>query len=249
MKDISFFIQARANSSRLPGKMLLPFYKGQTIVQIIIERLLTHFPYNKIYLLTTATDKDDDLAATISHYPINIFRGDEHNVLNRFLDAGTHFHREHVVRICADNPFLDVSFLTRLLNTEMGNNDYLSYSVLDRPVIKCHFGLFAERTKISSLKKITTFTTDDYYNEHVTNFLYEHPELFKCRFLEIADEINFLNGIRLTVDTIADFNNAQFIFKRFKDPTSFTVEEIRKIVDENPALKVSMNREIQYNSK
>lgn len=249
MNDISFFIQARTNSSRLPLKMLLPFHEGKTIVQIIVERLLTHFPYNKIYLLTTATDKDDDLVTTISHYPIDIFRGDELNVLNRFLEAGTHFHTEHVVRICADNPFLDVNFLRRLLNKEMYNNDYLSYSVSDRPVIKCHFGLFAERTKISSLQKITAFTTDNYYYEHVTNFLYEHPELFKCRFLEIAEEINFLNGIRLTVDTITDFNNAQFIFKRFKDPTSFTVGEIREIVDENPALKVSMNKEIQYNSK
>lgn len=249
MNDISFFIQARTNSSRLPQKLLLPFFEGKTILQIIIERLLMHFPDNKIYLLTTNSDKDDDLVKTISQYPIEVFRGNELNVLNRFLAAGKHFNAEYIVRICADNPFLDVNFLKGLINTEMGNNDYLSYSVSDRPTIKCHYGLFAEQTKISSLKKIPAFTADEHYYEHVTNFLYEHPELFKCRFLEIADEINFLNGIRLTVDTIADFNSAQFIFSRFKNSISFTAQEIGKIVDEYPDLKISMNREIQYNSK
>jgi spore coat polysaccharide biosynthesis protein SpsF len=229
--------------------MLLPFFEKKTILQIIVERLLTHFPFNKIYLLTTISDKDDDLVKSISHYPIEIFRGDEFNVLNRFLAAGNHFNVEHIVRICADNPFLDVNFLTRLLEAEMDNNDYLSYSVLGRPVIKCHYGLFAERTKISSLNKIMGYTTDCYYYEHVTNFMYEHPQLFKCKLLEIADEISFLNDTRLTVDTITDFNNAQFIFRRLKDSTLFTAREIAKIVNKNPELKISMTREIQYNSK
>jgi spore coat polysaccharide biosynthesis protein SpsF len=249
MEKIPFFIQARTNSSRLQKKMLLPFFNGRSILQILIERLLKYFPHNRIYLLTTSSGEDDYLVKTIAHYPIEIFRGDELNVLNRFLAAGNHFSAEDVIRICGDNPFLDINFLKSLAEADKINDDYFAYSILGRPAIKCHYGLFAERTKISVLKRIPEYTTDNYFYEHVTNFLYENPDIFKCRFLEVARDVNALKGIRLTVDTEKDFKNAQYIFEQFQDPGSFTIPEIAGIFRSSLELEESMQKEIQYNSK
>jgi spore coat polysaccharide biosynthesis protein SpsF len=248
MKKIPFFIQARTNSSRLPRKMLAPFFKDKTILQLLIERLLKYFPLNRIYLLTTSSDEDDQLVKMIAHYSIDVFRGDEKNVLNRFIAAGDYFGIENMIRICADNPFLDLNFLNNLLQPDL-NEDYLSYSISGKPAIRCHYGLFAERTKISALRKIPSYTNDNFHQEHVTNFLYENPQLFKCRFLEVAREISEIEGIRLTVDTAKDFKNAQYIFERFEDPESFTLSEIAKIFRSSPELEESMYEEIQYNSK
>ena len=35
----TFIIQARLGSSRLPGKILLPFYENKTILDLLIEKL------------------------------------------------------------------------------------------------------------------------------------------------------------------------------------------------------------------
>lgn len=226
----------------------MPFFNGRTILQILVERLLKYFPHNRICVLTTDSSADDDLVKTIAHYSIDVFRGDELNVLNRFLTAGDLFGAEDIIRICADNPFLDTDYLKYLLD-RAANEDYLSFSISGKPAIKCHYGLFAERTRISALKRIPFYTADNYYYEHITSFTYENPQLFSCKFLEVAQEVSALEGIRLTVDTIKDFNNAQFIFERFKDPASFSVSEIAKIFRTSLDLEESMSKEIQYNSK
>ena len=36
---IYFFVQARVGSSRLPNKILLPFYNGKNILELLIEKL------------------------------------------------------------------------------------------------------------------------------------------------------------------------------------------------------------------
>ena len=38
--QFAFFIQARLGSSRLPRKILLPFYQGETILDLLIKKLL-----------------------------------------------------------------------------------------------------------------------------------------------------------------------------------------------------------------
>ncbi len=249
MENIVFFIQARADSFRLPQKMLRTFCKGKTILQIIIERLVIHFPLNKIYVLTTDTVKDDELVKSISHYPVNIFRGEENKVLERFIAAGEYFEVEHIVRVCADNPFLDINYINQLLEMDMQEEDYMSYSVLGVPVIKCHYGLFTERTRLSSLKRIPAYTDSFYYYEHVTNFMYENDNLFKCKLVDISAEMIVLEKVRLTVDTANDFENTRFIYNKLEYPLSFTSSDIVKILERYPEIRQLMYNEIQLNTK
>ena len=52
---------------------------------------------------------------------IEVFRGSESDVLGRFAAAANHYHAKTVLRICADNPFVDPDELDRLVR-EFSNN-------------------------------------------------------------------------------------------------------------------------------
>jgi len=72
MKDTNtqwaIVIQARTGSTRLANIMVLPFYDGKSIFQIVIETLIAVFPKEKIILATTINPKDDVLISTAASY-------------------------------------------------------------------------------------------------------------------------------------------------------------------------------------
>lgn len=244
----SFFIQARSNSSRLKGKMLLPFWNNKSILQIIIERLINAFGTERIFLLTTESPTDDELVNRVSQYKIGIFRGSEEDVLNRFIKAGEIFEKEEIIRICADNPFLDIESL-KIIVEDSGEADYISFSYKDIPVIKTHLGFFAERTKLRILKKVYSLTDESLYREHVTNYIYAHPDMFKCKFFPVESKFDFFDKLRLTVDTEADFNTAKEIFAQLPDPMNFTLNEVISIINQNPQMISLMEEQIKLNTK
>ena len=77
VNDISFMIQARLDSKRLPGKMLLPF-GGSNLFEIAIQKLVDckSIPNKNIYLSLY----DQELKDIASKYPVNIFHRSENSV-------------------------------------------------------------------------------------------------------------------------------------------------------------------------
>lgn len=250
MQRPTIIIQARTGSTRMPKKVILPFFKGKSIIEITIEKLLTTgLP---VILATTDNPGDDPLVGKVSHLPIRIFRGSEDNVLKRFIDAATQFDADKIIRVCADNPFLDTTSI-RILADEFIKtpSDYLSFQFSsNRPSIKTHFGFFAEATTLDALKKAASLTLEKLYIEHVTNFLYEHPQHFDVRFLDAPEYIFSRNDIRLTLDTPEDFDLQQNIYAEMmaQNPT-FGIEKVVAYLDNHPELLTQMKFEIEKNSK
>src|SRR5690554_6050336 len=180
LQSIYYILQIRTGSTRLPGKMVQPFFNGKIIPEIIIDRLINNkiAPEN-IIIATTNNSIDDRLIEKLKHKKCHIFRGDENNVLKRFIDAATQFNAEFIFRICADNPFLNFNFISEIIEAvDHGKTDYAShYLESTTPAIKTHFGLFCEYTNLKTLKNIASHTKSTKDLEHVTPFIYEHPEL------------------------------------------------------------------------
>ena len=114
MNDIKIIIQARTGSTRLPQKMILPFYENEGIFSLILNRLTSNFKKENIILATSSNPNNDVLAEIARRYGINCFRGSENDVLQRFIDAANQFNATKIIRVCADNPFLDMDFLNFL---------------------------------------------------------------------------------------------------------------------------------------
>jgi spore coat polysaccharide biosynthesis protein SpsF len=251
MQPFSIIIQARTGSIRMPQKVILPFYQSRSIIEIILERLLNTCQV-PVILATTTSPSDDLLAEVASRYPVKLFRGPEDNVLERFILAAEKYKCKNIVRVCADNPFLNASSINQLIeNFSKTPADYMSFVFSeDRPSIKTHFGFFAEITHIEALKKVASLVNEKLYLEHVTNFLYTHPGLFDIRFLKAPDIIFSRKDIRLTLDTPKDFALQQQIFSGLSQQNSnFAIPEIVGYLDQRPELLAKMSQEIRKNEK
>jgi spore coat polysaccharide biosynthesis protein SpsF len=231
-------IQARTQSLRLPNKIVLPFYNGECILEIILRRFVEAFPDLPIIVATTSNPKDDRIEAIVSKFPIiKVFRGEESNVIKRFIDAAELNNLDSILRVCSDNVFIDMD-LTRAL-IEMGKYnslDYISYKLAgDLPVIKSHQGFFTELVSSRALRMVTSLTSEETYIEHV----------------EPAPSLLYnLTGIRLTIDTDADFINSKIIYsKLIKEKAEFTYLNVLRIVQSNENLLISMSEQIKLNSK
>ena len=116
MKDLGIIIQARSNSSRLPNKVVLPFYKNKGILELIIEKLKnTNY---KIFIATTI-NKDDDVIEQIAlKNNLQYFRGSEKNVLSRFIRIAQENNLKYVLRVCSDNPFINIRLFGNYFSAE-----------------------------------------------------------------------------------------------------------------------------------
>ena len=250
MTDTVFFIlQVRTSSTRLPGKMLMPFHEDKTIPEIIIERLMNNGISSKnIIVATTNNPKDDGLASLLAKKKCNIFRGEEYNVLKRFIDAASLFNAKYFFRVCADNPFLNFEYIAEIIDkVEYQKTDYSSF-YLDNttPTIKTHFGFFCEYTSLKTLKRVASLTKSAKDIEHVTPFIYEHSDLFNIQKLQIPEMLKRNQWLRLTIDTYDDFVMAQTIFEKNQD-----CENIANIIQtaENSGYKGKMQKIIEQQSK
>ncbi|MDP4965458.1 MAG: hypothetical protein NWQ55_10310 [Salibacteraceae bacterium] len=247
--NFKIILQARANSTRLPGKMMRDFFRGQTIPELIIENLKRYFSLEDIVLATTSHPNDDELANLAFRQGIQLFRGDEQDVLNRFIDAAEAAQTDIVVRVCADNPFLQVDAIVELLNAfEKRKADYLSFKLDDdTPVIKSHLGLFAEVTTLSTLKRAAELTNDRFYHEHVTNYIYGNDDKFDVHWLDLPSFLGDRIDIRLTIDTLEDFELCQEIYREIHPDCS--AQNLLNAIDLKPSLLKRMKDQIVKNSK
>lgn len=246
---IGFIIQARLGSTRLPNKILLPFYNNETILSLLIKKLKK---FNLPIVLATSSDiKNNPLELVAKEYGINIFRGEEDDVLKRFIDAAAYYGFDALIRVCSDNPFLEKDSIENLINRACDNSaDYISFNVNDRPSIQTHYGFWTEYVTVNALKKVQHITSDMLYHEHVTNYIYTHSEIFNIEWIEGPEILNTHKKLRLTIDTRSDFDIASQIYKDLCDTDRYpTIPDIVNYLDSHPKYYGLMERQIEINSK
>lgn len=245
----AIIIQARLGSTRLPQKMILPFYQDKNILSILIEDLLEN-SNTPIILATTTNPNDDKIVEIANKHNIGVYRGNENNVLERFIKAAEQFNIDNIIRVCADNPFLQTSYVNELV-TEIEKHkdlDYISYTLDNKtPTIKSHIGLFAEATTYNTLKKVATLTTEKLYLEHVTNFIYGNKN-FNIRLIPTANIFFNRLDLRFTLDTHEDFNLLKDLYLSYKK-FDYDIIKLIEFIDNNQPTLTQMNTQIIKNSK
>ena len=248
--DFAFFVQARMGSKRLPHKVLLPFFESKSILNLITDRLITNFPNIPIVICTSNSIEDDLIELFCNEKKISCFRGSEQNVLSRFVEASQFYNFKYLVRVCADNPFLDVSFINKLLNIHHQNSkaDYWSFKNINSvPVIKTHFGFFTEIVTLMALEKVLEKTSDPLYLEHVTNFIYSNSDFVS--FLEfLPDNLIKRDDLRFTIDDESDFQNLALVYE-FYNKNECDIFKTIVFVDSQPKIKNVMMYNINKYSK
>src|SRR5260221_13418182 len=107
---VDAIIQARINSTRLPGKVL-KIIEGKPLLFYVIERLKKAKKVKNIILAIPDTKENDILEKFAKENKITYFRGNENDVLSRFYFAAKQFKSKDILRVCADRPLLDPALI------------------------------------------------------------------------------------------------------------------------------------------
>lgn len=250
MRD-GIIIQARTGSTRLHNKILLPFYGEQCILDILINQVKQSCAGKKLVLATTDRSQDDVLAEVARKAEIACYRGDEDNVLDRFIRAAETFQLDRFIRVCSDNPFLRPdSFQAFFDQHDACPADYVAYAFADgRPTIKSHLGLFAELTTTDALRRVASLTQEQLYVEHVTIYLYTHPETFQVSLLPLPEALEGRTDLRFTLDTMDDFVLLQELYVAFREKTDGSIGALLELVASKPVYRERMLDNIAHNEK
>ncbi len=250
-KNIGFIVQARTGSVRFQDKIVREFHKGRSILEILIKKLSV-FSDIPIIIATTTNSEDDKITGIAKNMGVNYFRGSENNVLKRFIEAAQEFNLDYIIRVCSDNVFIDANGLEEIISTyKKCPVDYLSYILSgNRPSIRTHFGLWVEVVSLAALMKVSERATHTAYFEHVTSYIYEHPEEFKIDFINAPEVVYSRDDIRLTIDTEEDFTIQQRLYNDLDyDNRNLNIKEIVSYLDNNQGILEKMRHQISLNRK
>jgi spore coat polysaccharide biosynthesis protein SpsF len=200
-------IQARMNSSRLPGKVLLPL-AGAPLLQNLIERVRRAATIDSLVVATSEQAHDDPIAKLCAEVRTICHRGAETDVLGRVLDAAEIERAKVLVRLTGDNPFVDGSLIDLIVSR---------FQAADPPVQYAHniddcgfpFGLYVEVADMQALHQVSQ-SHDPADREHVTWFLRQRPQVF--RHLAVHAPAEFAEG-KLSIDTREDYERLRPLFE------------------------------------
>jgi spore coat polysaccharide biosynthesis protein SpsF len=205
-------VQARTGSTRLPGKVLAPV-RGMPMLAFMLGRLGTDAG-DALVVATTDSDRDDAVAEVAEAAGAEVVRGPEHDVLGRFALVMQAYRAEHVIRLTADCPLMDPALVDAVVARHLASDADYTTNVLPRTFPK---GLDVEVCRASALDAAHRTATDRREREHVTPFLYRHPERFRLANVRHDDD---LSRERWTVDTPADLAFVQDVAERLETDTT-----------------------------
>jgi spore coat polysaccharide biosynthesis protein SpsF len=222
-------IQARMGSSRLPGKVLLDL-GGATVLARVVRRLERSQQISQIVVATTTVPADEAIVNECERLQVSCFRGSEDDVLDRYYQAARLYSADTVVRITSDCPLIDpmlVDETIRVFKDEC--TDYAS-DVLPRTYPR---GLDSEVFTSAALERAWREAREPYQREHVTPYLYEHPESF--RLASARGDVDH-SRYRWTLDTPEDLELLRAIYSRFDNRDDFRWQDVIALMEREPEL-------------
>ena len=228
MSRPGIILQARFASTRLPGKAL-ELIRSRSILEHCLTRLTQHRDA-AVVLATTTRPEDDALDEVAARMGVPVFRGDDTDVLGRFVAAASHFQFDAIIRATADNPVVDMDAAWRVLRAlrETGA-DYVSEQGLP-------LGAAVEGVTYAALRRADMAAEQPYDREHVTPYV-KHPRHAFVTWTRTAPAALYRPDLRLTVDTPSDLEYVRALFAELESETP----TLRRVIE---ASGVQAGREV-----
>jgi len=241
---ITAIIQARMNSSRLYGKVLREF-SGNTLLGHIIERLKYSKYISEVIVATTDTEADDVLVSWLDSRSVKYYRGSENDVLDRYFEAASSANATNILRVTADDPFKDPQIIDQVV--DLFFNQSLDFAYNNNPPSFAE-GLDTEIFTFDALKKANRESQDDFEREHVTQFFYRNPDIFKQANFQNSFDYSYL---RWTIDTEDDMEMTKIVYENLYNKNKiFLSSDILNFIEKRadvPEINLNVKRSAMYN--
>jgi spore coat polysaccharide biosynthesis protein SpsF len=224
-------------SSRLPGKVLMEFC-GKSDLEHIIERIRRSKYIDEVVVATTINSKDDPIVELCEKIGCKYYRGSEADVLLRVLKAAKSVNADYIVEITGDCPVIDWRHTDKLIDMFFsGEYDYAS-NTIERSFPR---GFDTQIFPVKILEEVNEITKNPVDHEHVSIYIYTHPEKYRLLNWKAYDKINHPE-LEITLDTKEDY---EFIKKIYENlyPTNldFSADDVVKLLLENKELIKILN--------
>ncbi len=237
--SVNAIIQARCGSTRFPNKVFA-LIDGKPLLWHVVNRLKYATKIDDIIVATTVSEKDDKIEQWCKENHVHCFRGSEENVLNRYYSASEAFPSDYVVRITADDPFKEPKVIDAVI-TKLIEEGY--DHVTNNLPPSFPEGLDCEAFKKSALDRSERDAETAFEREHVTQYIYHHPEIFKIGNVSNPENLSYL---RWTVDKDVDFEMVKAVYAH-RNPANkgiLLMDEILEILKANPEIE-TINSEVE----
>ena len=235
---IGCIIQARMGSSRLPGKALMKSDSGKPLLYYVTNQLRYCSKVKNLVIATTTNQEDDEIEKFANNNSINVFRGKEKDVLDRYFQCAKKYSFSTIVRITADCPLIDPQIVDKVIEQFFsGNYDFATNTLMRTFPI----GTDVEVFSFSALNKAWENAQLPSEREHVTPY-FHNKENFKI--INVENDKNISN-LRLTVDRIEDFELIKQILNNISI-NPIHLEDVLELFSRKPEL-IEINKHINHN--
>jgi spore coat polysaccharide biosynthesis protein SpsF len=190
------------------------------MVLFLLKRLRP-LKHGKLVLATTDLESDDELAVIAEAEGFSVYRGDESDVVARYVHAARYFALDTVVRVTGDCPFIDAALVEWCIaRASEGGHFDLATTKGNFPV-----GLDAEIYHAGCMAQLCSerdLSSSD--REHLTLYFYNHREEFVVRGI-LPPPAWLRTTQHFTVDTPDDYVMAQELASSF-DRFDFSLDAL-----------------------
>ncbi len=233
MKNV-LIIQARMQSSRLPGKVLLPL-KDRPMMEWVVRRASRSRRIDECLVATTVDSSDDPIEKWCADNQVSVYRGSQYDVLDRYYQAAAGAGADHIIRVTADCPLIDPVLIDELFDLYVKEKADFAANRLPPPWHRTYpIGLDTEIVSMPMLKKAWETAAEKYEREHVMPWFYDTPG--RCRVF-IRDNETDYGMHRWTVDTPEDYAMMQSLFEKI-DPETASWMDVLHVIEKNPQLEM-----------
>ena len=240
---VGAIIQARMNSTRLLGKVLLDI-NGRPMLSYMIERVRGAQCIDQIVVATSDEPQDDVLCDFCKKEDVSFYRGSLNDVLARYYKAAKAINCEVIVRLTADCPLIDPKIIDTIVKIyQSGNYDYVANTA---PPDGRTFpdGMDVEVFSFQALENAWKKAKKPSEREHVTFYFWKNPEIFSTLRYDL--ETN-LSAYRLSVDYPEDFNVICSLFNGlYPQNHTFTMKDVINFMENHPNI-AAKNAHIEPN--
>jgi spore coat polysaccharide biosynthesis protein SpsF len=238
-------VQARLGSTRLPGKVLQDI-AGRPMLARVMHRLGQAASLDARAVATSHLAQDDPIAELCLREHFRCFRGEPHDLLDRYYRAALELEADVVVRVTADCPLLDPELVDQTVQAFQEADPPADFAANRLPRRRTYpIGLDTEVCSRSALEQAWREAVEPHQREHVMPFLYEHPERFRTLLLDHEED---LGSLRWTVDTLEDLAFVREVYARMAPREDFGWLEVLELVRGHPEV-AALNAHVEHRTE
>jgi len=204
-------IQARMSSTRLPGKVMFRVF-GRELLSLMVERVRNSKLAGTIVVATTVNREDNVIVELCRKENIQVFRGDEKDVLDRHYKTAIKYDADIIVKIPSDCPLIDPAIVDKALDFYIANQDRYDYVSNLHPA-SYPDGNDVEAFSFSALHIAWKEAKRSFEREHTTPYMWDNSNMFGIGNVRWETGLDYSMTHRWTIDYEEDFDFIRAVFE------------------------------------